>query len=240
MAPVAVGALTAIIVARWARPPTRRVRRSHPASVQARARRGWRDGAPVVALVVVAVGIVVLLGTTAALLAGALAILARRIRRRRAVARRRLAAEAALPDVIELIVVTVRAGYGPAGAIVEAAVFAPSVARAALDAVALRLQRGQRLAEALAALVEHLGPGAHAVVDAIAAADRYGVALGPILDRLSAEARASRRRAAEADARALPVRLAFPLVACTLPSFVLLAIAPAALATIASLQGVSP
>ena len=58
-----------------------------------------------------------------------------------------------------------------------------------------------------------------------------------MLDQLAVEVRASRRRLDQADARKLPVRLSFPLVACTLPSFVLLAIAPAVIAAISSLGG---
>ena len=41
-------------------------------------------------------------------------------------------------------------------------------------------------------------------------------------------------------ARRLPVRLSFPLVVCTLPSFVLLAIAPAVLGALSTLQGTTP
>ena len=51
------------------------------------------------------------------------------------------------------------------------------------------------------------------------------------------DANASRRRQGEAAARRLPVRLSFPLVTCTLPSFVLLAIAPAILGAVSSLRG---
>jgi pilus assembly protein TadC len=43
-----------------------------------------------------------------------------------------------------------------------------------------------------------------------------------------------RRRQAEAAARALPVRLSFPLVLCLLPAFVLLGIVPA---MVPALQG---
>ena len=57
-----------------------------------------------------------------------------------------------------------------------------------------------------------------------------------MLESLAHEARASRRRQHEATARRLPVRLSFPLVVCTLPSFVLLAIAPAVIAALSSLS----
>jgi Flp pilus assembly protein TadB len=166
-------------------------------------------------------------------------VLVARARRHRAAAALRRDAEAALPDLIELVVMMVHAGHSPAVAIVEARRFAPRATHDAIDAVALRLERGHQLADALVALVDHLGPAAHVVADAIAAADRYGLPLGPVLERLAADARAGRRRAAEADARTLPVRLSFPLVTCALPSFALLAVAPAALATISSLRGVA-
>ena len=69
----------------------------------------------------------------------------------------------------------------------------------------------------------------------VATAVRYGLPLAPVLDRLIDEARAERRRHAAEAARRLPVALSFPLVVCSLPSFVLLAIVPAVLGAVASL-----
>ena len=60
--------------------------------------------------------------------------------------------------------------------------------------------------------------------------------MADVLTQLSVETRATRRRLDEAAARSLPVQLSFPLVVCTLPSFVLLAIAPAVLAALSSLS----
>ena len=161
--------------------------------------------------------------------------LARRRYRRAASQRRAIAT--ALPDAIEFLVLMVHAGLSPTQAVLEAAERAPLVTRVGFAATAHRLQRGQGLAEALAALHDELGPAARPIGDAIAAADRYGVALAPLLDTLSDQARAARRRLAEAEARRLPVRLSFPLVVCTLPSFALLAIVPAVMGTISSLRG---
>ena len=81
-----------------------------------------------------------------------------------------------------------------------------------------------------------LGPIAQPLVDSLSAADRYGLPLAPVLERLSFEARQQRRRDADATARELPVRLAIPLVLCTLPSFVLLAIVPLLLGALSSLH----
>lgn len=146
----------------------------------------------------------------------------------------------ALPDLVELIVIAVRAGATPTAAVTASARFAPPVLAPVLGDVMHRLQRGQRLADALAAFGDALGPGAAAFVDALATADRYGLPLGPVLDRLAGDIRDERRRRAERHARTLPVRLAFPLVMCTLPSFVLIAIVPALLGAVSTLRGSAP
>lgn len=150
------------------------------------------------------------------------------------------------PDAIELVILGIHAGSSPFGAIESAAVRLQTAIHvdprihAALDEAVHRVHRGVGLADALQALPERLGPTTAEFVDSIAAADRYGLALGPVLDRLAAEARAERRRRAETEARSLPVRLSFPLVMCTLPSFVLLAIVPAVLGAVATLRESMP
>lgn len=74
------------------------------------------------------------------------------------------------------------------------------------------------------------------LADSFAAADRYGQPLAPVLERLADEARQHRRRQADTLARQLPVRMSLPLVLCTLPSFVLLAVVPLLLAALSSLH----
>lgn len=158
----------------------------------------------------------------------------------RAGRRRRAGALDQLPDLVELIVIAVRAGATPTAGVLEARRHAPAPLAPVLDEVAHRLHRGQRLADALAAFADALGPDAATFVDALATADRYGLPLGPVLDRLADDIRTERRRHAERHARTLPVRLAFPLVLCTLPSFVLVAIVPALLGAVSTLRGSAP
>ena len=98
------------------------------------------------------------------------------------------------------------------------------------------MRRGERFADALGQLQARLGSVAQPLVDSLSAADRYGLPLAPVLERLAVEARQQRRRDAEAAARELPVRLAMPLVLCTLPSFVLLAIIPLLFGALSSLH----
>ncbi|CAB4576271.1 unannotated protein [freshwater metagenome] len=76
------------------------------------------------------------------------------------------------------------------------------------------------------------------LVSAVAAAERWGLPLAPTVDRIADDARLHRRRLAEAEARRLPVRLAVPLVCCTLPSFVCIAIGPLLVGALSSLRSV--
>ena len=156
--------------------------------------------------------------------------------------RRRLVAERAiaLPDAIELIVVAVRAGRSPTDAVRAAAPLSAAVLDEAFDAFDHRVHRGASFADGLAAFGDAIGTNARPLVDAMSTADRYGLPLAPVLDRLVDEARAERRRYAARAARRLPVALSFPLVACSLPAFVLLAIVPAVLGAIAALGASHP
>jgi tight adherence protein C len=156
--------------------------------------------------------------------------------------RRRLERERAseVPDAAELLVALVRAGLTPTLAVRAAARHATGHAGRAFALVVRRLDDGERLADALDGLTVHLGPTARPIADALATTERYGLPLAPLLDQLAADARAARRRAADQRARELPVRLGLPLVVCTLPSFVLLAIVPVIAGALSSLSGGSP
>ncbi len=140
------------------------------------------------------------------------------------------------PDALDLLVLSIRAGYLPAQAIVEIIPFLPPALRPSFVAVDDAMRRGDRFADALGQLRTRLGVIAQPLVDSLSVADRYGLPLAPVLERLSLEARQQRRRDTDATARELPVRLAMPLVLCTLPSFVLLAIVPLLLGALSSLH----
>jgi pilus assembly protein TadC len=159
------------------------------------------------------------------------------VRTRRLMATRSAAAArvAAFPDAIDTFVLLVHAGLTPQLAIERLVDAAPQITRPAFAEVVHRTRRGETFADALAALNTHFGTRAIALVDLVAASSRYGLPMTDVLTQLSIETRAARRRLDEAAARALPVKLSFPLVLCTLPSFILLAIAPAVLAALSSL-----
>ena len=136
---------------------------------------------------------------------------------------------------MDLLVLSVRAGLTPYQAVRDLATCHVRAVGDAFGEVVQRTERGQPFADALSALPERLGIQASGLADMIATSDRHGLPLGPVLDQLTSEVRATRRRLDQADARKLPIQLSFPLVVCTLPSFVLLAIAPAVIAALSSL-----
>jgi tight adherence protein C len=231
-------ALTVMVIAAVARPNTSRSRHEfasgRPAtSTQVRRR---RPRVPIgIAVVGSALG-VHMVGPLVIVIAAGAALLVRTLGPIRADRRRRAEIERAFPDAVDLLVLSVRAGLTPFQAVCELAGSDDAVGTAFAEVVR-RTERGQPFADALAALPERLGDAAGPVADTIATSERHGLALGPALDQLTAETRSTRRRLDQADARKLPVRLSFPLVTCTLPSFVLLAIAPAVIAALSSLGG---
>ncbi len=175
------------------------------------------------------------IGPLAAGIVAVATLMIRRVRPIRAERRRRADIERGLPDAMDRLVLGVRAGLTPFQAVGELAGSDDTAIGDAFGEVVRRTERGQPFADALDALPQRLGKQAGGLADVIATSDRHGLPLGPVLDQLTTEARTTRRRLDQADARKLPVRLSFPLVVCTLPSFVLLAIAPAVIAALSSL-----
>ena len=148
-----------------------------------------------------------------------------RHRRHRAARQRRIARHL-LPDSVDILVAALRAGSASIDSLRLVARHSPEGIRGAFEACVRTYDDGARFHEALDELPRHLGPHAWPVVDLLKDHSRLGIPAVDTAEQLAVEARASRRRAVESNARELPVRLALPLVVCSLPSFVLIVIAP--------------
>jgi tight adherence protein C len=230
----AMTAITAGLAAAWAalvaaaalrrRPPPPRLRRAL-ASAPARRRTAPRPAVATAAAVVAA-----LLAATVALPLGALVPAlwwGRSWWRGRVAARRQRAAIAAdLPEVVDLLRVAVGSGLTIPLAIDAVGRRADGPVARALAQAQAAAQRGGRLADELDGLPAVLGEASRPLAATLAGSLRYGHAIGPALERLAAECREDQRRAAETAARRVPVLLLFPLVACILPAFALLTVAP--------------
>jgi tight adherence protein C len=159
----------------------------------------------------------------------------RRLRTARRHAAHVRAIRRALPDLVDLLRLATTAGMTLtiAHPLVAAHVPAP-VGPALLDADAAA-RHGRPRADALLEALTPLGERAHALAHVLGDHLRYGVPLVPGLERASLELRLDRRRAAELEARRVPVRLLAPLVTCILPAFALLTVVPLLAASLEAL-----
>jgi hypothetical protein len=130
-----------------------------------------------------------------------------------------------LPVAIDLLGVAVGAGCTPYLAVGVAAQWSPPPLGDTFRDVLRRCSLGLDFEAALDAAGRET-PRVQPLADALLASDRLGVPVGPVLARLAHEDRTALRRAAEAHARRIPVRLLFPLVFLVLPAFVLLTVVP--------------
>jgi tight adherence protein C len=147
--------------------------------------------------------------------------------RRRAVARQLAARREAAPAVLDLLGAALLAGLNPHRAVLRVAERAPDVLHEDLSMAASILRLGGTPAAALQGAADRSGLDEfRAAAAALEAAERWGA---PPAEALAARAEALRTRArlnAEAQAGRAAVRLAFPLVLCFLPAFVLLTVVP--------------
>lgn len=174
-------------------------------------------------------------GAALALLAGGAAVaavpLAARVGRRR----ERAAIEAAVPDLVDLFLVSASAGQAVVASLSAVAPRAPAPVVPAVRMAHRRFRRGLPLAECLDELRAVLGPTGEPLTDALRQAAAAGVPLVPLLEGVAATARDERRRRAQAAAQRLPVTMLFPLVLCILPAAILLAVVPVLLVSVSSL-----
>ncbi|WP_426571001.1 type II secretion system F family protein [Aquihabitans sp. McL0605] len=201
-----------------------RARRSVP--------RRWRSAAAGIAGVVLAVAAV---GPVLTLVAAGAVLLARSALVRSARRRADAAVAGAVPDLVDLFLISASAGHPVAASLVVVEPRAPPPLQPAIGRATQRFHRGLPLAECLARLGGDLGPAGGSLTDSLAQAAASGVPLVPLLEGVARTARDQRRRRAQEQARRLPVTMLFPLVACILPAAVLLAVVPVLAASISSL-----
>jgi tight adherence protein C len=139
--------------------------------------------------------------------------------------------------VVDLLRACLLAGLNPHLALLRVVSRCPEPLSADLRRLAADLSLGRPPAAALRALAERADlEELHAAAGALEAAERYGA---PPAEALAARAEALRSRLrmrAEAGAGRAAVRLAFPLVLCFLPAFVLLTVVPTVAGALRTLQ----
>ena len=155
----------------------------------------------------------------------------------RARRRRRAAADAQVPQLLDLLAAASSAGLSGQLALrrsVEAlgGPLADELA-GALDAVDL----GARWRDELAAVAERLElPDLRRTVAALSRTETLGASLADATAELAASVRGARRAAVTERARTAPVKMLFPLVFLVLPAFLLLTVVPVLLTTVQSIR----
>jgi tight adherence protein C len=147
-------------------------------------------------------------------------------RRRSARSTRHLAGD--LPLAVDLLAVAVGSGATPFGALEQVVGWVPERVGIAVRRVLAEHRLGVPFGDALDALASST-PSYAPLVDALLAGERLGAPVAPALARVADRLRIEHRRATEARARTVPVKLLFPLVFLVLPAFGLLTVAPALL-----------
>ncbi|MEX2356006.1 MAG: type II secretion system F family protein [Thermaerobacterales bacterium] len=146
----------------------------------------------------------------------------------RLVAQRRKDINKALPDVLDLLCVSVEAGLGFDGAIqkVSEKFGGPTGREFAEYLKEVRL--GKTREEALRSLADRAGvPDLQSFAAAVIQADKLGVSLGRVLRLQSEQMRVRRRQRAEEQAMATPIKMLFPLVMFVFPAIFIVLLGPA-------------
>ena len=143
-----------------------------------------------------------------------------------------------LPELVDLLVVTVEAGMGFAGSMqVAAERFAGPLGeelRLTLQEQAMGLPADQALNNMLARTESD---GMRSFVRSVRQGQALGVSIGQIMRNLAQEVRDRRRASAEERAQKAPIKIMFPLVALIFPSIFVVLLAPAVLSFITTLGG---
>jgi tight adherence protein C len=158
------------------------------------------------------------------------------LRRRREARRHTDAVLDELPQVVDLLSLAAGSGLTALLAVGVAAERCEGPVGTALARARRTVELGGPPEPAFGAVISELGEPVRPLVSALLASIRDGSPLEGALERAGHEARAVRRRRAEAVARKVPVRLLFPLVLCTLPAFALLTVVPLLMAALGSLH----
>ncbi|MBI2914859.1 MAG: type II secretion system F family protein [Firmicutes bacterium] len=133
-----------------------------------------------------------------------------------------------LPDVLDLLTVSVEAGLGFDSALARVVEKARGPLAEEFERVLREIRVGRPRREALRGLSERTGVEDLAVfVAAIIQADQLGVSIGKVLRIQSAELRRKRRQRAEEAAMKAPIKMLFPLLLFVFPSLFVVLLGPA-------------
>ncbi len=134
----------------------------------------------------------------------------------------------ALPDMLDMLTISVEAGLGFDQAIAKIVRNTSGPLAQQFGRMLQEIQAGASRSDALRHLAQRTEvPELNGFIMAIVQADVFGISVSTVLRAQAGEMRIKRRQYAEEAAQKAPVKLVFPLVLCILPATLIVILGPA-------------